>query len=134
MHAVLGPDSPTFRNAAQLIAAVHARIEAFAKTVGRALPHALHLLERHAHDFALALVANVELAGVRAASGLYQDGAMVNGDRTFVGAFSNMAAIPDMFTLTAAAGTIDAVFLTGGSSLIPSVRQLFARSAPTRSM
>jgi putative ABC transport system permease protein len=49
------------------------------------------------------------LAGVRASSGLYQDGAMVNGGRTFVGAFTNIAAVPAMFSLTATAGTIDAI-------------------------
>ena len=41
------------------------------------------------------------LSGVRAASGLYQDGALVNGDRTYVGAFTNMAAVAGMFSLTA---------------------------------
>jgi putative ABC transport system permease protein len=49
------------------------------------------------------------LDGVRAVSGLYQDAAVVNGDRTFVGAFSNESAIPGMFSLTTKAGTISSI-------------------------
>jgi putative ABC transport system permease protein len=49
------------------------------------------------------------LPGVAAVSGLYQDAALVNGDRTFVGAFSNEAAIPGMFSLTAKAGSIGSI-------------------------
>ncbi len=47
--------------------------------------------------------------GVQATTGLYQDAAAVNGDRTFVGAFSDMSVVPAMFTLSPAAGVIDAV-------------------------
>ncbi len=50
-----------------------------------------------------------ELPGVSAASGLYEDAALVNGDRTFVGAFSNEGAIPGMFSLTATAGSIESI-------------------------
>jgi putative ABC transport system permease protein len=50
-----------------------------------------------------------KLSGVRAASALYEDGALVGGKEDFVGAFSNAAIIPGMFSLTAAAGTIDGV-------------------------
>jgi putative ABC transport system permease protein len=49
------------------------------------------------------------LPGVRAVSGLYEDVALVNGDRTFVGAFSNEAAIPGMFSLTTVAGSISSI-------------------------
>ncbi len=49
------------------------------------------------------------LPGVASVSGLYQDAALVNGDRTFVGAFSNEAAIPGMFSLTAKAGSIGSI-------------------------
>jgi putative ABC transport system permease protein len=49
------------------------------------------------------------LSGVRSVSGLYENPAQVNGDRTFVAAFSDMAPVPQMFTLTATAGTINAV-------------------------
>ena len=49
------------------------------------------------------------LPGVASVSGLYQDAALVNGDRTFVGAFSNEAAIPGMFSLTATAGSIGSI-------------------------
>ncbi|HEX6870550.1 MAG TPA: FtsX-like permease family protein [Micromonosporaceae bacterium] len=49
------------------------------------------------------------LSGVRAATSLHQDGAVVNGERTFVGAFSNSAALPSMFSLTANAGDIATV-------------------------
>lgn len=49
------------------------------------------------------------LDGVRATSGLFEDGAMVNGSGDYVGAFTDLAVVPDMFTLTAAAGTINAV-------------------------
>ncbi len=49
------------------------------------------------------------LQGVAAASGLYQDAALVNGDRTFVGAFSNERAIPGMFSLTTTAGSIGSI-------------------------
>jgi putative ABC transport system permease protein len=50
-----------------------------------------------------------KLSGVKAVSGLYQDAAMVNGNRTFVGAFTNESAIPGMFSLTATAGTIGSI-------------------------
>lgn len=43
-----------------------AALEALAEGVGRALPGALHLLHGDAHEFALALVADEELAGERA--------------------------------------------------------------------
>ena len=49
------------------------------------------------------------LPGVRAVSGLYQDVALVNGDRTFVGAFSNESAIPNMFSLSTVAGSISSI-------------------------
>jgi putative ABC transport system permease protein len=49
------------------------------------------------------------LPGVAEASGLYQDAALVNGDRTFVGAFSNESAIPTMFSLTTKAGSINSI-------------------------
>jgi putative ABC transport system permease protein len=49
------------------------------------------------------------LDGVQAVSGLYQDGAIVNGERTAVGAFSNMGVVAGMFSLSTSAGTIAAI-------------------------
>jgi len=49
------------------------------------------------------------LDGVQAVSGLYVDQALVNGGRQFVGAFTNEAVVPAMFSLGTAAGRIDSV-------------------------
>jgi putative ABC transport system permease protein len=56
------------------------------------------------------------LDGVQAASALYQGPATVNGDVTFVGAFSNPAVVPEMFSLRASAGRIDAI--DGGQAIV----------------
>jgi putative ABC transport system permease protein len=55
------------------------------------------------------LDATAALDGVRAVSGLYADVARVDGARTSVGALTNMAAVPGMFTLHAASGVIDSI-------------------------
>jgi putative ABC transport system permease protein len=47
--------------------------------------------------------------GVKSVSGLYEDLALVNGDRTFVGAFSDMSVVPGMFSLSPVEGSISAV-------------------------
>jgi len=49
------------------------------------------------------------LDGVQAVSGLYVDLALVNGGREFVGAFTNEAVVPGMFSLATVAGRIDSV-------------------------
>jgi putative ABC transport system permease protein len=50
-----------------------------------------------------------QVHGVQGVSGLYEDAATVNGELTFVGAFSNMAVVPSMFTLSPSAGSISTV-------------------------
>jgi putative ABC transport system permease protein len=45
--------------------------------------------------------------GVQSASALYEDMAIVNGDHTFLGAFSDQSVVAGMFSLTAAAGDIN---------------------------
>ncbi len=50
-----------------------------------------------------------DLSGVRAVSGLYENPAQVNGERRFVAAFTDMAPVPQMFTLSTIAGSINAV-------------------------
>jgi putative ABC transport system permease protein len=47
------------------------------------------------------------LEGVQAATAQYGDQAMVNGDPTFVRAYSDITVLPSMYTLTATAGSID---------------------------
>jgi putative ABC transport system permease protein len=49
------------------------------------------------------------LDGVQAVSGLYEDQALVNGGRQYVGSFSNEAVVPGMFSLATSAGRIDSV-------------------------
>lgn len=49
------------------------------------------------------------LSGVKASTGLFEGPARVNDHNTFVGAFSNMSAVPDMFSLRPVAGTISEV-------------------------
>jgi len=47
-----------------------------------------------------------EMAGVTAVTGLYMDVALVNGERTYVGAFSDIAPVQGMFSLRSVAGDI----------------------------
>jgi len=49
------------------------------------------------------------LPGVATSAGVYEDGAVVDGERTFIGAITNPSAFPSMFSLTAKAGRIDAI-------------------------
>jgi len=50
-----------------------------------------------------------ELPGVRAVSGLYEDGALIDGRRHFVGASNDVAALSSMLKLEAAAGTVSSL-------------------------
>jgi putative ABC transport system permease protein len=47
-----------------------------------------------------------ELPGVRGVSGLYEDGAVIDGRRHVLAAFSDVGALPSMFRLEAASGSI----------------------------
>jgi putative ABC transport system permease protein len=49
------------------------------------------------------------LPGVKAVAGFYSDGALVNGERQFVSATSDMAAMRDIYQVKATAGSVDSL-------------------------
>jgi putative ABC transport system permease protein len=56
------------------------------------------------------------LQGVRAVTGLYETGAQIDGELTAVGAFSDVAVVPGMFSMKPTAGIIDA--LAAGQTIV----------------
>ena len=49
------------------------------------------------------------MAGVRSAVAHYEDRVELNGEPAYVSAFSDLSVVPDMFSLKATAGVINAI-------------------------